>query len=194
MEKKQTGVSVKRFRSRPRAPILITESGEEFDNLLNQLEREIEPQGVLEKMLVESIAQTVWEIRRYQRVKPGIINTRFKNALQRLLEQAGLDSDSEESQELAERWFTEPAAKQEVTEELRQIGLDESAIEAEAVRSCVTGLESCEEMIGLLESRFRVALALIDQLRDGSLKLRRRSDRRVEAEGIVRLPSKSSRA
>jgi hypothetical protein len=174
----------------PRAPVLITESAEEFEYLVRQLDQDIKPRGIIEETFVRRIAQLIWEIRRYERVKSTIINTAFPDALRHLLDQLSLDS--EESQELTERWFTEPAAKKEVAERLEQIELDESAIEAEAVRRSAKDLEPVERMLCSLESRLKNALAFIAEYRGVAAKLGGSPNRMIESGGIVRLPAKSS--
>jgi hypothetical protein len=187
MRKESQGGSVKRFRPRPRVPILITENAEEFNEFLDQIERDIKPRGPLERMLVERIAQEWWEIRRYDRCKSAIMNAAYGPALRDLLNQAGVDS--EEGAELADRWFTESAAKIEVNEKLRRVGLDESAIQAEVIRRSLTELEALEKMIGWLEARARTALASMDQYRDVVIQLRGRSEPVIEGK-LVQLPRK----
>jgi hypothetical protein len=187
MRKESQGDSIKRFRSRRRVPVLITENAEEFDEFSGQIEQDIKPRGPLERMLCERIAQLFWEIRRYDRCKSAIINAAYGPALRDLLDQAG--ADSEEREELAERWFTDAAAKTEVKEKLRQINLDEDAIEAEAIRRSSTELELLEKIIGGLETRLRSALSSMAQYRDVIIQWRGRSEPVIEAK-LVSLPRK----
>src|SRR5262252_993151 len=71
----------------PKSPLLITESADEFDALRNAFEQEIKPRGIIEQMYVHDICSIVWEILRLRRCKVVIINSAFRNALQRLLVQ-----------------------------------------------------------------------------------------------------------
>jgi hypothetical protein len=101
MPRKRARSSTARLVFQPRAPVLITESAESFEYLVRQLDHDIAPRGIIEETFVRRIAQVIWEIRRYERVKSTIINTAFPDALRHLLDQFGMDS--EESQELSER-------------------------------------------------------------------------------------------
>jgi hypothetical protein len=196
MEKKQTGIGggVKRLRPQTRPPILISENADEFYRLVSQLEQEFESQGPIQEMLVEAIAFTLWDSRRYQRAKPAVINAAFPTAITSLLQQAGVDGDR--SQELAAEWFTEASAKEEVSDQLRQLGLGESAIEAAAMCESMAALESFEKMSSTLELRFMAQVASLRQLQERSLNFqsKRRSDRIIEGETVARLPRKASGA
>jgi len=79
--------------------------------------------------------------------KVVIINSAFRSALENLLAQLlrqprqnEYDPDVRgEAKDLAHAWFTDKEAKKAVSEILSQFDLDESAIEAEAISSCLTG-------------------------------------------------------
>ena len=124
----------------PKLPLLITESAEEFDALRDAFEREIKPRGIIEQMYVHDICSIVWEILRLGRCKVVIINSAFRSALQHLLMQllkgpGEYDYEVEnQAQALAQSWFTDQEAKKQVSETLSRFDLDESAIEAEAIR------------------------------------------------------------
>ena len=131
----------------PKLPLLITESAEEFDALRDAFEREIKPRGIIEQMYVHDICSIVWEILRLRRCKAVIINSAFRSALRhllvQLLKQPGqFERDvRDEAQELVDAWFTDKGAKKQVSEILSQFNLDESAIEAEAIRKSSADLE-----------------------------------------------------
>ena len=71
----------------PRPPLLMTELREDFDQVRNNLEREIQPQGIIEQMYVDDLAYIVWEIRRLRRCKDTIINFAFRTGLERVIKQ-----------------------------------------------------------------------------------------------------------
>jgi hypothetical protein len=171
-------------------PVLISESRPNFDALCHQLEQDLKPQGIIESAIVERIAEMLWEVRRYQRVKTNLINLAFKEALLDLLQQLG--QDEEEAEALSERWFNEPEAKREVVELLQQVGLDEYAIEAEAVRKTSKELETVESILGSLETRFKNALRALDEYKDLTVRSRTGSNSVIEAEPVARLPRRSS--
>jgi hypothetical protein len=66
----------------------------------------------------------------------------------------------DKAEELAQEWFTEEG-KKKILELLRGFQLDESAIEAEAIRSRSSELESLDRMIASLESRRDEALRFL---------------------------------
>src|SRR5262245_26838519 len=123
----------------PRLPLLITESAEEFDALRDAFEREIKPRGIIERMYVHDICSIVWEILRLRRCKVVIINAAFRKALEELLvqllrEPGQHDWEVRHAAPLAQEWFMDQEAKKQVLEILGRFDLDESAIEAEAIR------------------------------------------------------------
>src|SRR5713101_8450186 len=129
-----------RSRSLFRLPVLISESVDEQAEICKALEQEIKPIGIIEKLYVADIASIAFEVMRLRRCKTGIINTSFRAALQNLLVQLlrepGQYNDyvPEEAEALALAWFTDKTAKQQVSQILSQFHLNESAIEAEAIR------------------------------------------------------------
>jgi hypothetical protein len=149
-------------------------------------------------------------ILRLWRCKAVIINAARRTALQHLLyrllavpgrslranSEEAEDLASEEAEDLALRWFTDREAKKQVAEVLGQFGLDESAIEAEAIRCVSSDLELLDRMLASLESRRDKALRRVAEYR-GSLarQLRESADRLIEGQVVPPLqlaPSKKS--
>src|SRR5262245_3612875 len=151
----------------PKTPLLITESADEFDALRDAFEQEIQPRGIIEQMYVHDICAIVWEIVRLRRCKVVIINSAFRSALQSLLKQllrqpGQYEYDVEdEAEALAQAWFTDQEAKKQVSEILSKFDLDESAIEAEAIRSSSSDLELLDRMLTSLEARRNKALGCV---------------------------------
>src|SRR5262249_2040166 len=142
----------------PKLPLLITESADEFDALRGAFEREIKPRGIIEQMYVHDISSIVWEILRLRRCKVVLINSAFRSALQSLLTQVlrqpgqyGCDVE-DEAQALAHAWFTDQEAKKQVSEILSRFELDESAIEAEAIRRSSSDLQFSQRTLTSLGS------------------------------------------
>ncbi len=77
------------------APLLITESVDEFASLRKGLKSEIKPEGVIEQMYVDDFATLIWDILRLRRYKTVIINSSRRAALQGILEQLLCDRDYE---------------------------------------------------------------------------------------------------
>jgi hypothetical protein len=183
----------------PKLPLLITESADEFDALRDAFEREIKPRGIIEQMYVHDISAIVWEILRLRRCKVIIINSAFRSALQNLLRQVlrqpgQFEYEAEdEVQTLAQSWFSDQEAKKQVSEILSQFDLDESAIEAEAIRRSSADLELLDRMLTSLESRRNKALGCVAEYRASlAQQLRDSADRIIDAKGILRLEDAAS--
>jgi hypothetical protein len=183
----------------PKLPLLITESAVEFDALRDAFEREIKPRGIIEQMYVHDISSIVWEILRLRRCKVVLINLAFRSALQSLLTQVlrqpgqyGCDVE-DEAQALAQAWFTDQEAKKQVSEILARFDLDESAIEAEAIRRSSSDLELLDRMLTSLESRRNKALGCVAEYRVSlARQLRESADRIIDGKGILRLEDTAS--
>jgi hypothetical protein len=172
----------------PKLPLLITESADEFDALRDAFEREIKPQGIIEQMYVHDICAIVWEILRLRRCKVVIINSAFRSALQNLLSDEPDQYEYHEAEALAQAWFADQEAKKEVSELLGRFELDESAIEAEAIRRSSSNLELLDRMLSSLESRRDKALGCVAQYRASlAHQLRESADRIIDGKGVLRL-------
>ena len=177
----------------PKSPLLITESAEEFDALRDAFEQEIKPRDIIERMYVHDICSIVWEILRLRRCKVVIINSAFRSALEDLfveLRQPGQqDFDARhEARKLAHAWFTDKEAKKQVSETLSRFDLDETAIEAEAIRKSSSGLEVLDRMLTSLESRRNKALCCVAEYRASlAHQLRESADRIIDGKDVLRL-------
>src|SRR5580704_2655200 len=157
----------------PKTPLLNSESADEFDAMREAFASEIKPRGFVENMYVADISYMVWEILRLRRCKAVIVNAGFCAALGHLLTQVLRQpgqlnySVKDQAEALAIRWFTDYEVKKEVAELLGQFGLDESAIEAEAMRRSCSDLALFDRMLASLEARRNKALRCIQEYRDG---------------------------
>src|SRR3954447_1764147 len=93
-----------------RPALIITESAEDYDALLESLQQAISPDGLIEQMYVADITAVVWEMLRLRRAKVTLINMAFRAALKNLLVQFWNDPDEidryQEAEVLAFEWFT----------------------------------------------------------------------------------------
>src|SRR6266550_7946187 len=183
----------------PKLPLLITESADEFDALRDAFEQEIKPRGIIEHMYVHDISSIVWEILRLRRCKVVIINLALRSALQSLLKQLLRQPGQyeyeveDEAQTLAQSWFTDQEAKKQVSEILSRFDLDESAIEAEAIRRSSSDLEVLDRMLTSLESRRDKALGCVAEYRASlAQQLRRSADRIIDGD-VLRLEPASNK-
>jgi len=187
-------------------PVLKSESASEQAEIFRELRKEIKPIGVIDRMHVADVASITFEILRLRRCQIGIVNTRFRTALESIIAQLKRDPGKvpnqdgsygppgEQARVLALEWFTRKEAKKQVLELLSHFGLDESAIEAEAIRSCITDLERIERLIASLELRRTRALCLVAQYRESlARQLKESSDRLIDAQTVRRLEDSSSK-
>jgi hypothetical protein len=87
--------------------------------------------------------------------------------------------DSDHVNELARRWFTDSKAKKEVADSLRNVRLDEFAVEAEAVRLSLPDLELLDRMLSVHESRRNKSFRYIEDYRVGFARKFRDSSGRM---------------
>jgi len=171
-----------------RPPLLITESADEFAALHAALRHEIKPNGMIENIYLEDLAAIVWEIQRLRRCKAGIVNNNFRAALQSLLKQLLATPDILESLgseakavALADGWFANRKIEKQVMAILHEFDLDETAIEAEAIRLSWSDLELLDKMHASLRSRLDKALRSVADYRDSlARQMRQSSDRILE--------------
>ena len=177
-----------------RPALLSSESADEFEALVAALRQEIEPRGIVEHMYVSETASIVSEILRFRRCKAAIINAAYCAALKNLLSRE-LNVDYQTAEELAQGWFTDDASKKQVAEILRQRQLDDSAIEAEAIRSLASELEMLDRMLTSLEGRRNRTIRFIAEYRQSfAKKVRDGSDRLIEGDSAFWLDDPSAQS
>jgi hypothetical protein len=172
--------------------LIMTESVKDHDALVSALQQALKPRDVIEDLFVADIAAIVSETLRYRRCKAALINTAFRDALRRLMIQFWKDANETASFQgcelLAFDWFTDPKAKRYVAEILGRFDLDETAIEAEAIRSLAPELEVLDRMLSSLEVRRERAIRGIAEYRKNfAERVREVSDRIIESGPILRL-------
>jgi hypothetical protein len=178
-----------------KTPLLSTESEQDCAALTSQLKQEIEPRGVIEQMYVAYIAALIWEILRLQRCKVAIINSAFSDAVwvivDRLLGHPGTGTAERKWVDAVScDWFSKPTARKEVLELLDKFHLDESAIEAEAIRNNFSEIETLDRMLILQELRLNKGLRSIAEYRNSFAKqVREVSNRVIEGDPVIRLKS-----
>jgi hypothetical protein len=173
------------------SPVLITECASEQSEILRQLEQEIKPRNIIERIYISDIATITFEIKRLRRAKTAIINTSFRPALQsvlaELLREPGVHADyvPDKAAALALAWFKSAKAKKQVSKILNQFHLDESAIEAEAIRRSSADLARFELLLASLELRQSKALSCVADYRAIlALQLQESANRIIETENV----------
>ena len=180
--------------------VLVTEDASKFALLQEELEHEIRPKGVIERMYVADIAALLWEILRLRRFKTAIINSALRSALVQLLKRCLFNGEfltspdnDDKAESLAYKWFQSQKAKDEVAKLLRQFQLDEDAIPAEAFRQVSSEMETLDRLLTLAETRRDRALRSIADYRFNFAKrLQQSSDRILEGSDVLAIEQPSS--
>jgi hypothetical protein len=169
------------LRSKP--PVLRSESADEYTSLHKKLVEEIGPQGPIEAVYVEEITDLIWEIKRLRNCKVSVIHQMSRRALEGLLTELLTIQQKIKAQPLAKRWFEDAAAREEVSEILKRFNLDESAIEAEAIKLASDQLEWLDKALVLASSRLDKSIRFIKSYRVGFADdVRRQTDRLLMAD------------
>jgi hypothetical protein len=104
------------------------------------------------------------------------------------------DFVEDNADDIARKWFTDQRIKKILSELLGQFQLDESAIEAEAIRRSSADLELIDRMLASLESRRNKALRCIGEYRDSlARQLRESTDRIIDGKDVLRLEHASGK-
>jgi hypothetical protein len=184
----------------PKTPLLVTESADDFDRIRAALSREIRPNGIIGQMYVADFAHLAWEIQRLRRCKASIINLAFREALEQLVAQLLRDPGQSrfdvksEAKELADAWFSKGSAKKKILKLLNHFHLDESAIEAEAIRRTASDIELLDKLLASLESRRDKADRRITEYRgDLSRQMRNAAERIIEGKALALEDGSSAR-
>jgi hypothetical protein len=192
---------MERLPIRPPPPMLISESADEQAEIRRALKQEIKPINIIDKMYVDDIASIMFQVLRLRRCETGIINSNFRPALQsllaRLLREPGQFEDyvPVEVEALALAWFSDKKAKEKVSQILSRFHLDESAIEAEAIRRSSADLERIESLLASLELRRTRALGCIAEYRAIlARQLKESANRIIEGKIVPRLERASKKS
>jgi hypothetical protein len=184
---------------RPLPCLTITESADDFASLCEQVNQEISPTGVIERMYADDVIALTWDILRLRRSKTVIINAAFLAALQGLLEQLLNRRDfaydhEHAADDLARGWFANKKSKAQVATLLRKFGLDEGAIEAEAIRSRAEDLERLDRMLAVAEVLRDKALRCIADYRQSLAHRKKSTDRILDNDDVPQLVAVGKRS
>src|SRR5262245_42430151 len=124
------------------SPVLITECKQELVKVREALTKDLAPRNTVEKLYVADLSNLVWEKLRLRRVKVATWNMATKGAVQRVL--GDLRVDQCWAKQANELWFTDPDFRKDLRGLLEKFGLDESVIEAEAMRWVAQDLEKLD--------------------------------------------------
>ena len=175
--------------------VLWTESKDGFAKLLEELNREIKPTTLIERMFVQDGANLLWEIMRLRRIKAGIINNAFQPALKQILQQIQFEPTSlpsptlrAASDRLAYDWLFSQESKDRVSSLLQEAGLDEFAVEAEAFRMTIDDIEKVDRALAFAEARRDKSLRMIAECKESlSARIQQSAERVLAADNAPSL-------
>jgi hypothetical protein len=160
----------------PKSPTLKHLFGASPDELAKVREfvfKDMNPIGAIEEIYAEDVVENTFEIRVIRRLKIATATSARLEALRELLEQLlsreDFDGDllacQRAAEDLARKWFSNRKSRAFVAKLLRKYGLDESAIDAVAMRLCGEELERLDRRLTLAEFRRDKALRFIYEYR-----------------------------
>jgi hypothetical protein len=144
-----SGISV--FFKRP--PLLVTESGQDYDAFFNAAVQAIIPMNGLEWIATGNYVNQQWDIRRQRQAKAGIINATRREAFRTVFESILPEAADrvETAANMADRWFMNPDERPVLLQLLQMHDLDDDAISAQALAMRAPELEMIDREIHRLE-------------------------------------------
>jgi hypothetical protein len=124
---------------------LLTESAGRLETKRDKLRAVLDPKNRLEELYCDQSLHASHAIERLQRCAPAIINMAIPDALFGIMERLAVERDYAVA--LVEQWISgDSTARSEVSTLLKNHGLDESAIEAEAFVKCLPTLSALTQL------------------------------------------------
>jgi len=136
-----------------RSNLLSFESQLDYKLLDEAIRNHIGPRNLIEEMWCAEILEGAWETRRLQRFKRQIPNSAKPAALRNLLGSITDNRDPEGIDELAFCWLSQKRAKKKVAAMLVEVGLDDSAVDAEAYRLSLAEIVQIDRRLTELAER-----------------------------------------
>ena len=155
---------------RAKPPVLMSESADEYASLHKTIFDEISPRGPIEALYIEEVTHLMWNIQRVRNCKVNVITLASRQALANVLTELLTFNGKIKADTLSKKWFSEDedeaaAAKDEVRKILKRFNLDESVIEAEAMKLVADQLEWLDKNLVSATSRLDKSLRFIKSYR-----------------------------
>ncbi len=147
--------------------LLQSESADDFHSLSDAVQQQLMPHEYIEHIWVSDLITGEWEKQRLRRFKMLICQSAVRRAIYNLLKLLFGVAESKEAADLAQRWFTNKSVRRKVLAILRDFGLDESAIDAEAFRLSMEDLAAIDGRLAELEARCDKNLRRLEDHRAG---------------------------
>jgi hypothetical protein len=174
---------------------LFGKSVDEFAKIQEEIFNNLNPVGAIEEIYSEEVAVNTFEIRVIRRLKIATVTSARLEALRQLLEQLlsreDFDGDhlayQRAAEDLARKWFSNRKTRAFVAKLLRKYDLDDSAIDAAAMRLCGEDLERLDRRLTVAEIRRDKALRFIYEYRQSIGRNFRQTGPCLEHDGIPQL-------
>jgi hypothetical protein len=131
-------------------PIVKGESQVDYERLLHSLVEMIDPQNVMEWVLLKNLLDLIWEERRYMKAKAAITSMTVKEALRLILESilpADLAERTWAVKKYAEDWFKGDEERLAVLKLMEPYGLSEDSVVAQALTLRLPEIEKLEQVL-----------------------------------------------
>jgi hypothetical protein len=147
--------------------LLVSESQWRYTALRDATLEQLKPRDFIEQMWAAEIIQGEWEMLRLRRFKSLIITSARRPALQNLLDLLMQGSAGKDIDDLADRFFSNKDVRRKVGAILRDFGLTEANIDAEAFRQSLGDLAEINRRLDELGSRRDRILQRLEDHRAG---------------------------
>jgi hypothetical protein len=144
-------------------PTLVTEDPAERAELAVAIIDHIKPSNIFLEILVGDLVDAIWHLMRLQRCRTSTINIAYRKALAKLLSEE-LDVEEFQADSLSNGWFRSKEGREAVLVVLRRFRLDETSLEAEAMRLVQDDLQALDDQIHFAESRRNKILKTIEKV------------------------------
>lgn len=153
-----------------RASLLASESAEAYDDLTAQCAAAVDPQDMVEWLMVRDYVDLSWEILRLRRMKQHIITVASPDAVSYIAgELADTRERSEASAAAVQAWIKGGAAQQALRRDLARRDVSQDTIETHAFLRELNSIGSIERILAEKERMRRAVLRDLEIYRAGSL-------------------------
>lgn len=156
-------------------PLIGDEKREDYDNLLWAMVDDLKPgKSSVAWLLVKDVTDLTWEIERDKSFKSRVILIAQSETASRLLtmpKRLGMSypmSESEEMDNVARQWASNPEAQQRINNNLAKKGYDASYLLTSAMKRAAPHIEAIDRRIAAAELRRMIALKGIKQFEASS--------------------------
>jgi hypothetical protein len=179
-------------RPSKRSPLLPTESAEEYECDRSRIEDAIDPCDAIEQIYCEDFVYDRLQMRRLQRWNLATVKAELAEAVYAVLHELN-ELENIDVNVVVGQWCTDPVARATVSAILAKHGLDDSAIEAEALRRCSRDVAVIDQLLTSHASRRDKSIQFLAFYREMKARQRQLSAKSAVANGgVARLDHKST--